>query len=69
MIEATEKVTLADMKQFFKDTVGNPKAARLSIQLRGKKFADQPFFEFDNEVVIEDLAKFHATTKHQTSGN
>lgn len=69
MIAATEKVTLADMKQFFKDTVGNPKAARLSIQLRGKKFADQPYYEFDNEMVIEDLATFHATTKYQSSGN
>ena len=65
LIAATEEVTLADMKQFYKDTVGNKDAARMSIQYRGNKFADQPFFEFDNEIVVEDVAKFHATTKHQ----
>jgi protease-3 len=65
LIEATEKVTLADLKQYFKDTVGNTEAARLSVQLRGKKFADQPYFEFGNEEVVKDLATFHAKTTYQ----
>jgi len=65
MIAATEKVTLADVKTFFKQTVGNKNAARLSVQLRGKKFADQPFATFDNEQVIEKLSDFHAKAQHQ----
>ncbi len=66
LIAATEEVTLADLKQFYKDTVENKDAARISIQFRGNKFADQPYFEFDNEIVVEDVAEFHANTKHQS---
>lgn len=65
LIAATEQVNLADLKQFYQETMGNKDAARMSIQYRGNKFADQPYFEFDNEVVVDDVAKFHATTKHQ----
>ena len=65
LIAETEKVSLKDLKQFYKDSVLNSDAARISVQLRGKKFADQPYFKFDNEEVIEDLASFHASTKHQ----
>ncbi|NNJ73467.1 MAG: peptidase M16, partial [Enterobacterales bacterium] len=65
LIAATEKVTLADLKAYFNATVGNADAARVNIQLRGKKFAEQPYHNFDNEVVIDKLGDFHAKTTHQ----
>lgn len=65
LIDATEKVTLADVKAYFKATVGNSEAARLNIQLRGKKFTDQPYHNFENEIVIEKIGDFHAKTTHQ----
>jgi len=65
LIAATEKVTLNDVKDFFRKTVGNKDAARISIQLRGKKFADQPFATFENEQVIENLSDFHSKAKYQ----
>ena len=57
--------TLADMKAFFMNTVGNKDAARISIQIRGKKFADKPFAEFENQKVITKLSEFHKKTTHQ----
>jgi len=65
LIDATEKVTLEDLKDFFNMTVGNKNAARISIQIRGKKFADQPYAVFKNEQVIEKFSDFHSKANHQ----
>lgn len=65
LIDAAEKITLEDMKAFFMNSVGNKNAARISIQMRGKKFSDKPYAEFKNQKVITNLAKFHKQTTHQ----
>ncbi|MFT5451458.1 MAG: protease-3 [Enterobacterales bacterium] len=65
LIDEVEKVTLANIKTFFKETVGNKNAARISIQMRGKKFTDQPFVNFKNQKLIKDLAEFHKQATHQ----
>ncbi|PCJ45679.1 MAG: peptidase M16 [Gammaproteobacteria bacterium] len=65
LIDEVAKVTLTDIKSFFKETVGNKNAARISVQMRGKKFADKPFVNFENQKSIDDLAEFHKQTTHQ----
>jgi len=65
LIDEVGKVSLADIKSFFMETVGNKNAARISVQMRGKKFTDKPFVNFKNQRVIKDLAEFHKQTTHQ----
>ena len=65
LIDEVEKVSLSDVKEFFKETVGNKDAARISVQMRGKKFADKPFVNFKNQKLINDLAEFHQQASHQ----
>jgi len=43
----------------------NPEAARISVQLRGEKFAEQPFADIPNMTVIESLSDFHQTMPKQ----
>ncbi|WMS85563.1 insulinase family protein [Pleionea litopenaei] len=65
LIAEVEKVTLADVKNFYQQTALNPKAARLSIQLRGQKFNEKPFAKLKNEKTVDDLAKFHSDADYQ----
>lgn len=65
LIKAVESTTLADAKAFYKDTLMNPDAARISVQLRGTKFADEPYADLSNQTVVEDLAEFHQTMETQ----
>jgi protease-3 len=66
LIGATEKVSLDDLKEFYAKTMMNTDAARLSVQLRGTKFADKPFAEIEGATKIDDLAVFQA--KMETQG-
>lgn len=65
LIAAVEEVTLADIKAFYQDTMQNEAAARVSVQMRGTKFADQPFADFDTQTLVKELADFHAQMKKQ----
>ncbi|BBN83410.1 protease III [Pseudoalteromonas sp. A25] len=60
LIKAVEQVTLADVKSYYKQTMLNPEAPRLNIQLRGKKFQQKPFAQLPKQTKlasIEDLYK------------
>ena len=57
LIKEVEKVTLADVKDFYNQTVLNDKAARLNIQMRGTKFKDKAFGKLNNQTVITDFSK------------
>ena len=59
LTDEVEKVTLYDVKSFYHETMENPEAARLSVQLRGAKFKDKPYATFKNETLVKDVAKFH----------
>ena len=59
LIDAVEQVTLDDAKQFYQDTMLNDNSARISVQLRGEKFLDADFADLPDQLVIDDLAKFH----------
>ncbi|KPH93816.1 peptidase M16 [Pseudoalteromonas porphyrae] len=55
LISEVEKVTLADIKDYYKQTMLNPQAARLNVQLRGSKFADTPFADLRKQTLVTDL--------------
>ncbi|MBD1583069.1 insulinase family protein [Pseudoalteromonas sp. S16_S37] len=63
LIKAVEQVTLADVKTYYQQTMLNPSAARLNIQLRGKKFQDKPFAQLPKQ---KKLASIEELYKHIT---
>ncbi|MET1254124.1 insulinase family protein [Aliikangiella maris] len=65
LIAEVEKVTLADIKQFYAETLGSDNAFRINIQLRGAKFKDKPFATIKDEKVIDDLVNFHESAQYQ----
>ncbi|WP_423185243.1 insulinase family protein [Alishewanella sp. d11] len=65
LIAAVEQVTLEDMKGFYQQTLLNPQAARISVQMRGTSFRDQPFATLPNQQVVTDLAEFQRTMPKQ----
>ncbi|WP_040551812.1 insulinase family protein [Rheinheimera nanhaiensis] len=65
LIAAVEQVTLADVKAFYRETMLNDKAARISVQMRGTKFTEQPFAELPGQTKVTDVAAFHRQMKRQ----
>ncbi len=65
LIAEVEKVTLEDIKTFYKETIVNDDAARLSVQLRGSKFQDKPFAKLKSEKEIKDLSSLHKSMTYQ----
>ncbi|NVK55563.1 MAG: insulinase family protein [Alteromonadaceae bacterium] len=65
LIDAVEQVTIDDIKQFYKQTMLNDEAARVSVQLRGTSFVEQPFADITGAKKVSDLAEFHADMKTQ----
>lgn len=65
LIDAVEQVSLADVKAFYQDTMMNPDAARINVQMRGTKFAEQPFANFAGQTLVENLADFHQHMEKQ----
>ncbi|MDP2716513.1 insulinase family protein [Rheinheimera sp.] len=65
LIAAVEQVTLADVKAFYRETMLNAKAPRVSVQMRGTKFRDQPFADLPDQKKVTDIAAFHQLMKKQ----
>jgi protease-3 len=65
LIAAVEKIELADIKSFYEQTMLNPDAARLNIQLRGTKFKDQAFANFEEQIIVGDVAKLRELVNYQ----
>ncbi|MDC8832394.1 insulinase family protein [Alteromonas gilva] len=65
LIDAVEKVTMEDIKQFYQHTMLNDEAAHVSVQLRGTSFVEQPFADIKGATKITSLAEFHADMKTQ----
>ncbi|RJF35265.1 insulinase family protein [Pseudoalteromonas gelatinilytica] len=65
LIAEVEKVTLADLKDYYKKTMLNSEAPRLNIQMRGSKFADKPFADLKNQTKVENLESFYKGIKFQ----
>ncbi len=58
LIAAVEQVTLKDVQDFYQQTLLNPQAARLSVQMRGTSFREQPFASLPNQRLVTDIAQF-----------
>ena len=65
LIAAVEQVTLADVKAFYRETMLNDKAPRISVQMRGTKFRDQPFADLKGQIKVDDVAAFHRQMQKQ----
>ena len=65
LIAEVEKVTLADVKNFYRESVGNSDAARLNIQLRGSKFKDTPFADLKGQTEVSNVEQFYKGIKFQ----
>lgn len=65
LIAEVEQLTLADVQAFYQQTLLNPQAARISVQMRGTGFNQQPFADIADQQVITDLAEFHRRMKTQ----
>ncbi|MGM0526294.1 MAG: insulinase family protein [Pseudomonadota bacterium] len=65
LIDAVESLTLEEMQDFYQQTMLNGDAARLSVQLRGEKFAEEPYAELPNLQLIDNLSEFHQTMNKQ----
>lgn len=65
LIAAVEQVTLDGIKTFYRETMLNAKAARISVQMRGTKFRDQPFADLPGQNKVTDVAAFHRLMKKQ----
>ncbi|ASM52146.1 hypothetical protein PESP_b0612 [Pseudoalteromonas espejiana DSM 9414] len=65
LIDEVEQVTLADIKQYYKQTMLNPQAARLNVQLRGTKFIESDFADLPNQTKITTLDAYYNGIKLQ----
>jgi len=65
LIAAVEQVSLADVKAFYRETMLNANAPRISVQMRGTKFRDQPFADLPGQKKVTDIAVFHQQMKKQ----
>lgn len=65
LIEQVGKVSLQDIKSFYKATLANPNAARINIQLRGSNYQDKPFAKLPNQTVINDVSTIAAKITYQ----
>lgn len=65
LIAAVEQVTLEQVKAFYRETMLNDNAARISVQMRGTKFRDQPFADLPGQTKVTDVAAFHQQMKKQ----
>ncbi len=65
LIDEVEKVTLEDIKQYYKQTMLNPQAARLNVQLRGTKFVESDFADLPNQTKIQSLETYYNGIKLQ----
>ncbi|MFY8275228.1 insulinase family protein [Pseudoalteromonas sp. SSDWG2] len=65
LIAAVEKTSLKDIQDFYQQTMLNQDAARLNIQLRGSKFADDEFAELDGQTKVQSMDQFHKAISWQ----
>ena len=65
MITEVQNVKLADIKQFYNETLANPKASRINVQLRGANYQDKPFAEIKGQTKITDIAELSGKVSYQ----
>lgn len=59
LIEALQAVTLEEFRAHFDAIFSGAKSSQLVVQLRGNRFAEEPFAALENAKLIEDFEAFH----------
>ncbi|NOU50140.1 peptidase M16 [Pseudoalteromonas sp. JBTF-M23] len=59
LIAGLETLTLADVQNYYRQTMLNAKAARLNVQMRGQKFKDKPFAQLPNQMRLSSVKDFY----------
>ncbi len=65
LIEQVKLVTLADIKDFYQQTLGHTDAARVNIQLRGTNTKDKPFATLKGQTKVSNVAQLSSKIKYQ----
>lgn len=65
LIKAVEETTLADVKAYYQQSVMNDQAARLNVQMRGKKFIDAPFAEIEKATLLKSVTHANNVMKFE----
>ena len=60
IIAEVERLTKNDMEQFYQRMMDQQEHMRVLVQLRGTKFSDAAWIEFDDATVVEDIERFQA---------
>lgn len=60
LIAAVERVSLDDMRDYYRQTVLIDNPSRVLIQLRGERWSDEPFATISGGRVISSIEDFHA---------
>ena len=60
LIEAVEAVTLESIQRYYQETVMAAEPSTILVQLRGKRFADDPYAAIEGAEVVSDIETFHA---------
>jgi protease-3 len=59
LIKAVEQVSLENIKSYYEQTMLNPNAARINIQMRGEKFVNKPFATLPNQTLVKSLSDLY----------
>ncbi len=65
LIAAVQSVTLASLQDYYQRTVLREDPSRILIQLRGKRWQDQPFASIEGAKLIDSVEAFHETMPRQ----
>jgi protease-3 len=65
LIAAVQSVSLTSVKDYYQRTVLREDPSRILIQLRGKRWQDQPFASIEGEKLIDSVEAFHETMPRQ----
>ncbi|MAC33589.1 MAG: peptidase M16 [Haliea sp.] len=68
LIEAVRELTLADLQQFYAQTVLSREASRILLQLRGERFREAPLAELPDGRPVHSPADFHRKMPRQAAG-
>ncbi|WP_105169648.1 insulinase family protein [Pseudoalteromonas sp. T1lg23B] len=65
LIKAVEQVELKDIQNYYQQTMLNPDAPRLNIQMRGSKFKDKPFAQLPKQTKLATLEELYKSISLQ----
>lgn len=65
LIDAVKQVTLKDLSDYYQQTMLNPNAARLNIQLRGSKFVDEAYSDLPKQTLVKSFDELYKNIKLQ----